>query len=111
MRSVSWNLAKRSQHGEAVLQHLDELGAELVLLQESKVHSLAKAKGWRVIRPRSRPQTASSWPGGSWPCVVLSPRPCHSLVATSRMANSTTTKRSAKSSASTHWPRWSRSEF
>lgn len=62
MRLVSWNLGKRSEHKEAVLQHLEELSADLVLLQESKLHGLAKERGWRVVSAAESPSD----------CVILS---------------------------------------
>ena len=67
MRLVSWNVGKRSQHKEAVLQHLEDLKADLVLLQESqsKVHVLAKERGWRTV------SAAVSTPESPSDCVIL----------------------------------------
>ena len=61
MRVVSWNVGKRTQQQLAVLEHLDTLGADLALLQESRLHATAQQRGWQVIRAAQSPSD----------CVIL----------------------------------------
>lgn len=61
MRVMSWNLGKRSRHSRAVLDHLQHLGADIALLQESRIHALAKNEGWQVVSAAESPSD----------CVIL----------------------------------------
>jgi exonuclease III len=55
LRLVSWNLAKRVSRTEAVLDYLDAVECDVALLQESRVHDPAAARGWAVVQAAESP--------------------------------------------------------
>ncbi len=55
MLIASWNLNKRTSRAVEVLDHLEGLGVDIALLQESRIHHVAEERGWTVIRAAYSP--------------------------------------------------------